>query len=484
MSPQVSKFPRTRSALQFALATLISIFLSSPLTKADVIYFTNGSVLIVEKAWQDGDVTKYQTSRGIETTPSSTVRKIEIQRTAEAGLSPKYGIAVSEPSAAETSSRPLPAQLNQVPGVPPAISNEALKQLRANLTSDPQNAAARNELVSALNAVAILAASQGDFSAARSTLDEAIKLDRRNPVILSNLALTEYRVGNFRAAEELLLSCVTLEPENQSFHLLLGEAYYAQDKLADAINQWNQVLRLGPSQHASERLERATKELNVHKTLGTLQSAHFILRYDHDVSDYRLGQQILTTLESLYRHLSNELVSQPPATIAVIVYPDQAYFDVTQVPSWAGGHYDGKIRLPIKGLASVTPELSLVLVHELTHSFISSLPGRGCPTWFHEGLAQLEEGRSVSNSLQKQSRLIPLKELTGSLVMLNNSDAGLAYLESLSALEYLTSLRGRSVVRGILDLMAKNYSFENAFRAVTQMTVSQFETSWEQALSR
>jgi hypothetical protein len=60
----------------------------------------------------------------------------------------------------------------------------------------------------------------------------------------------------------------------------------------------------------------------------------------------------------------------------------------------------------------------------------------------------------------------------------------LAYLESLSALEYLTSLRGRSVVRGILDLMAKNYSFENAFRAVTQMTVSQFETSWEQALSR
>jgi hypothetical protein len=221
-----------------------------------------------------------------------------------------------------------------------------------------------------------------------------------------------------------------------------------------------------------------------------LQSAHFILRYDRQVSDYRLGQQILTTLESQYRQLSSELVSQPPATVAVILYPDETYFDITQAPSWTGALFDGKIRVPTKGLVSVTTELAAILRHELTHSFIASLSGRGCPSWFNEGVAQLQEGKSAANyrkwlaQLHKDKQLIPLASLKGSLVGLPSGAAGLAYVEGLSAVEHLVSRFGRPAIRSILELMGQNHHFDNAFRTVVRQNVGDFEADWQQDLLR
>jgi hypothetical protein len=127
-------------------------------------------------------------------------------------------------------------------------------------------------------------------------------------------------------------------------------------------------------------------------------------------------------------------------------------------------------------------------MHELTHSFIASLPGRGSPTWFLEGIAQLEEGKSASShrkllaQLQQENRLMPLKSLRGSFLLLPSEGAGAAYIESLAAVEYLISRFGRPAIRNMLDLMAQNYNFEDAFRTVMLETVSDFELAWQQDL--
>ena len=127
---------------------------------------------------------------------------------------------------------------------------------------------------------------------------------------LANLAIVNYRTGNYRASEDLLLTCLGMDRRDQGTHLLLGEAYYAQEKVAQAINQWTEGLQLGPeSQEYRQDLIKLAKNLGVHSELGVLQSAHFILRYDRKVSDYQLGQQILVTLEGLYRQLSVDLTS-------------------------------------------------------------------------------------------------------------------------------------------------------------------------------
>ena len=149
--------------------------------------------------------------------------------------------------------------------------------------------------------------------------------------------------------------------------------------------------------------------------------------------------------------------------------------------------FDGKIRVPIKGLTAVTPELNAILGHELTHAFLASLP-TDCPGWFNEGLAQLQENRSAASAkkalavLRETGRLIQLQDLQGSFAGFSADRAEIAYTESLSAVEFLVARFGRASMRNILDLMAQNLNFENSFRRVLNQSVAEFETAWQQAL--
>jgi tetratricopeptide (TPR) repeat protein len=477
-------------ALVRAIA-LCLLLVSSP-TRADVIYLTNGNVLVVEKAWEEGVEVLYQTGGKVQTLQKSSVKRIQEQKALPAaeGSAPRYGIAIIDDGNPAVLERSVPSKTTILRGSTAAVSKELLNQLRENLKSAPADSHAKSELAQALNSLASLQAAQGDLPAAKKSLEEARGLSKKDRAILTNLAIVNYRTGDYRASEDLLLACLEMDKRDQETHYLLGEAYYAQEKVAQAVNEWTEALQLGPNPRISARLEKARKESGVHNELGVLQSAHFILRYDRKVSDYQLGQQILTALEGLYRQLSTDLTSQPPATVAVILYPGQAYFDITRAPSWSGALFDGKIRVPTQGLSSVTPELSAVLIHELTHAFIRSLPGRGCPSWFNEGVAQFQEGKSASShrkwleSLNKESRLIPLLGLKASFAGLPADSASLAYSEGLAAVEFLVASAGKGSIRNILELMGQNYNFESAFENVMHKSVEQFDIEWRRSLSR
>src|SRR5205809_5244230 len=55
------------------------LFLQTSRPLCDVIHFTNGSVLIVDKAWVDGEQVRYQSSAGTKAFPKSSVKRIEHQ---------------------------------------------------------------------------------------------------------------------------------------------------------------------------------------------------------------------------------------------------------------------------------------------------------------------------------------------------------------------------------------------------------------------
>ena len=454
---------------------------------ADVIYLTDGSVLLVKKAWEEAQEVKYTNNEGTGTFPKSRVLRIQQEETPAPSPAQRWGIGVAQGGPAGQSFSP--SAPNAMAGGS-TVSKEALARLRENLNADPSDTRAKGELVYALNSVAALEMAQGDLKSAQRDLEEALRLDGRNPLLSSNLAVILLRLGNYHAAEELLLTSLESDKKNQWTYYLLGEAYYQQEKLSQAINQWMAGLELGPSRQISDRLEKARREAGTHNELAVLQSPHFILRYNDKASDRRLGQEILDTLEDLYNHLSRDLTSLAPATVAVILYPDQIYFDITQAPSWTGAVFDGKIRVPTRGLTGVTDRLRAILAHELAHSFIASLPGRGSPIWFQEGVAQLQEGKSAANArkllaqLQRENHLTPLKNLRDSFMGLSPDLAGIAYAESLSAVEYLASQFGRPAIRNLLDLMGQNYNFENAFRTALQRSVSEFESAWQQDLTQ
>ena len=175
--------------------------------------------------------------------------------------------------------------------------------------------------------------------------------------------------------------------------------------------------------------------------------------------------------------------------IAVILYPDQTYFDITRAASWSGAMFDGKIRVPTKGLTSVTSDLNSTLRHELTHAFIAPLP-QDCPAWFNEGVAQLQEGQSPAAvrkmlaTLRQSDRLSPLKKLDQSFAGLSDDAAELAYAEGLSATGFLVTQSGKASIRSILELMAQNYNFENAFKTATNRSLAEFELAWQRDLSQ
>jgi tetratricopeptide (TPR) repeat protein len=448
---------------------------------ADVIVLYDGNVLLVEKAWIEGGEVKYQTSRGIQSLPRSRVREIQTENLPPAPKAPQrwsLGSVISD-SGTPPASTPPSGSVES--------SNENLQRLRQNVSASPGDAEARSELIHALNSIAWDQVTRGDLPGARSNLEEALGLDRRNSVIVSNLAVVQLRMSNYRAAEQLLLEHLNVDRNNQEAHYLLGESYYEQEKIAEAINEWNAGLRLGPHPAMSRSLEKAQKELQVHDQLGQLLSTHFILRYDRKVSDQQLGQQILTTLETLYSQLSTELLSRPPATIVVILYPDQTFFDITRAASWSGAVFDGKIRVPVKGLATVTPALRATLVHELTHAFIGALP-QDCPAWFNEGVAQLEEGdsaellRKMLGQLRQTDRLIPLRDLQKSFASLPEATADIAYAEALSLTEFLVKQHGRASIGTILGLMSQNYPFETAFTTTLRRSLQDFDSAWQRDL--
>ncbi len=85
-----------------AIASALCLLLAESSAVADVIYLTNGNVLVVQKAWEEGSEVRYQTGSQVQTLPKSAVRRIQEQKALPApeGGAPRYGIAIGDGSPA------------------------------------------------------------------------------------------------------------------------------------------------------------------------------------------------------------------------------------------------------------------------------------------------------------------------------------------------------------------------------------------------
>ena len=218
------KSSQRTSVVLHILRVFVCLSLAVANLYADVIYLHDGNVLLVERAWIEGDQVKYQTSRGVRSLPKSRVRDIQ----AENPLPPpspsaKKWSLESVVDEAGTNSKATPSN-----STGDAVSNESLTRLRQNLSTNPGDPRAQSELIQALNSVAWLQLTQGDLPGARRSLEEALKLNTRDPAITSNLAVVHLRMSNYRAAEDLLKAALSLDRNNQETYYLLGATYYAQ----------------------------------------------------------------------------------------------------------------------------------------------------------------------------------------------------------------------------------------------------------------
>lgn len=322
----------------------------------------------------------------------------------------------------------------------------------------------------------------GNIAQARHYFDDALRYQPENSTILIYYAAILVRTGNAAQALSYAQRAVRSAPDSPDAYTMLGYAQLASDRTKDAIASWKRSLELRPDGSVQQLLAKAQREDTVESDFAQHESSHFVLHYEGKQTAESFRGQILAALESDYDDLARDLGNPPHDSILVTLYTEQAFFDVTHAPNWSGAINDGKLRIPVSGLSSVTPELARVLKHELAHSFINQLSGRRCPPWLHEGVAQLLEPKSLGGDghqlslLYKAQRNIPLNALEGSFMRFSGVEAYVAYAESLAAVSYINDAYGMGDIQRILQQLSQGNSTEAALRATIHSDYGQFES--------
>ncbi len=322
----------------------------------------------------------------------------------------------------------------------------------------------------------------GNINQARHYFGTALRFQPENATVLIYYAALLVRTGNATQALPLAQRAVRAAPESADAYAVLGYAQFASDRTKEAIVSWKHSLELRPDSNVQQFLAKAQREENTEGDFAQRESSHFVLHYEGKQTSESMRSQIIAALESDYDDLARNLGSPTRDNILVTLYTEQAFFDVTHAPSWSGAINDGKLRIPISGLSSVTPELARVLKHELAHSFITQLSGGRCPSWLHEGIAQLLEPKTIDSDgrqlakLFESQRNIPLNVLEGSFGNFSGAQAYVAYAESLAAVSYMNDSYGMGDIQRILQLLSQGSSTEAALRATIHSDYGQLES--------
>jgi hypothetical protein len=206
--------------------------------------------------------------------------------------------------------------------------------------------------------------------------------------------------------------------------------------------------------------------------------AHFTVTFQGP-ADEGTAYRSVEILEAAYYRIGSALNVYPTQPIDVVLHTQQQFFDVTKAPSWAGGLYDGRIHVPVKGAEKISAErLAEVLSHELTHAIARSVAGPEGPTWLHEGLAGVMEQSGPADEqafMAQTAARLPLSSLMKGFEMLPEDGVHLAYAQSAVAVKRLIDLRGTSAVVGLLRALKSGVPFENAFQANVGMRFQDFD---------
>lgn len=286
---------------------------------------------------------------------------------------------------------------------------------------------------------------RGDADAAAAVFRGALTTRPRDPVVLYGAGYAEHLQGHETAALDLLKQAVQIEPRLLQAAVLLGEIASRSGDLDLAITTYERVLAQAPANMAVRaRLESWRSEARVAGRFEAYKDDRFTIMFDGPAQQ-QLAARATATLGSAFWRIAATLGSSPASPINVIFYTQQQFHDITGAPEWAGGGFDGQIRLPLRGAGTNLAEFDRVLIHELTHAMLDKIASRNVPAWLHEGLALHFEGHDAARAGRRLSAariFVPLRALQGGFSRLDAVQAAVAYEESAFAADALLARIG------------------------------------------
>jgi tetratricopeptide (TPR) repeat protein len=478
------------------MLALLPSLVNSSVSISDVIHLKNGKKLSVDRAWQEGDRIRYEKNGNVFGFPKEFVAKIE----ANTYLANRRESSVSAPSSLKQvpievidETLDLGQHSNDLSSGILAngkIDHERLSTLEKEARSQSQDPQKRIRYLNALRDLVLWHIKQNDLNSAMSFMEPYLHLDPYNLQANLTLSWLHLKRGEHPQAENVLLQAKVKNDRSPDLYYLLGMAYYHQDKNELALRTLRQSLQLRYRPEVEQLLKKVEQENRAENDYRQANTLHFVLRYEGSAANQALGRGILASLEQSFSELERQLDFSPRATVAVVLYPDEVFHDVTRTPGWVGALNDGKIRFPIKGLSFVDENVRKILKHELTHSFIRQKTAGNCPLWLNEGLAQYLSGDTSEQfvRLAKQTiaenRFTSLDKLEGSFLGLGVAQAAWAYQESLLAAEFLVKSYGLSDVQILLDRIGQTGSFQIGLKATFRKDYSELHQEFEQYVKR
>lgn len=264
-------------------------------------------------------------------------------------------------------------------------------------------------------------------------------------------------------------------------HHIVGKAHYFREELSKAIESFRKALDIRDDPTIRASLERALQESQTAGGYDSQRLAHFIVRYEGGSME-STGRMVIDTMDRSYSSLVSQFGFEPSERVVVILYSQRDYREIG--PDWSAGLFDGKIRVPVRGLERLDEKIKTTLHHELAHAFIHAKAGKSAPRWLHEGLAEYVEGTRTEQNGKQLARVINSGQSFEQCLQTARCDPRVFYPAASSMVDYMIQKRGMGGVRDILSSLEEGNDIDASLNRVFGYDVRGLIRDWEHFIRR
>ncbi len=333
---------------------------------------------------------------------------------------------------------------------------EALRNFYAARAQKPEDLSIRLNLLATLVTIR-------DITAIEREAAEIIKLRPNDVDTVLKVAAAFQNTENSSAAQTTLEQLADRVPDHAGVHETLGRLLYRSGELGEAEYHLARALALGNDDSRLKTfLEQVRKENQIQHNSNSYTSLHFALTCHESFSE-AWAEELLQLLEEAYDQVGDRLNFYPSQRSQVLVLQTEDFRNVHDLPEWAGGVYDGKIRLPVPSSSVRPTTLRSAIRHEYTHHVVFLLSGGNCPIWLNEGLAQIFEFDDKPVNVEGETDFAELENFATLIRSgLSRKEAARIYRSAYHATLRLVEEAGWSSIAAILEKMSRGFSFEQA----------------------
>ena len=227
---------------------------------------------------------------------------------------------------------------------------EAGKLLEEALRAEPSSGELKKGLAKVWAGRAHFNLGEGNLYRALTWAEKAVQLLPGEVDHHFLLGVILMRKSDYYYARQVFEEVLEIDPGNAAARDLLGDIYYRQGVIDEAIVQWERVLEsTGDHRPVRRKIAKGVREIEIEEDFGREVSRNFTLLFDGPVPPAVI-RSVLGSLEESYRVLAGKLGTSPSGDIIVILYGREDFHGLTGRPRWVGGLFDGKIRIPAGGL--------------------------------------------------------------------------------------------------------------------------------------